>query len=132
MAGSTDRLTAVDVVIIRELGKDAGVHVRWAPGDHQIADGLTKNKEEPALRLKGALREGACQLADAGEILRQNKLEEERQQRQKEANQQRNEFSKKAAKKEAKDSGNDNVAATSTPTPKQELNVHETQERKSA
>ena len=57
------------------MGKDSGLEIKWAPGTLQLADGLTKNKEEPALRLRGALRSGSFQLAEAGEQLRQMREE---------------------------------------------------------
>lgn len=85
-ASSSDKFTAVDFTILREVARDSGVSVRWAPGAFQIADGLTKDKEEPCLRLKGVLREGAFQLAESGECLRQNRLGKERKQRLKELN----------------------------------------------
>ena len=76
-SGVTDKLTAVDVTIIREMSSDTGLEVKWAPGPLQLADGLTKNKEGPALRLRGAVRSGTFQLAEAGEHLRHMKEERE-------------------------------------------------------
>ena len=52
-AGISDKLTSVDVTILREIRKETGLQVRWGPGSLQLADGLTKDKEEPALRLLG-------------------------------------------------------------------------------
>ena len=57
--------------------------MRWGPGTLQLADGLTKDKEEPALRLRAALRTGRFQLAREDEALRQAKEEKERRERQK-------------------------------------------------
>ena len=74
----------MDFTILREVARDSGVSVRWAPGSVQVADGLTKDKEEPCLRLKGVLRERAFQLAEEGECLRISRLEKERKQRLKE------------------------------------------------
>ena len=76
-SGVTDKLTAIDVTIMREMSKENGFDIKWAPGPLQLADGLTKNKEESALRLRGALRSGTFQLAEAGVQLRQTKEERE-------------------------------------------------------
>lgn len=75
--GGSDKLTAIEIVILREIRRDTGITIRWGPGEVQIADGLTKDKEEPAVRLRGVLRGGQYQLAEAGAVLRQNKLEKE-------------------------------------------------------
>lgn len=90
VASSTDKLTAVDITILREVARHSGVGVRWVPGCVQSADGLTKDKEEPVLRLKGVLREGALQMSEEGETLRQNKLEKERKQRLRETHSEHN------------------------------------------
>lgn len=84
VASSSDKFTAVDFTILREVSRDSGISVRWAPGSVQVADGLTKDKEEPSLRLKGVIREGAYQLSETGECLRQSRLEKERKARLKE------------------------------------------------
>ena len=67
----------MDVTIIREISRDAGVTVKWAPGDVQVADGLTKEREDVSTRLRGAMRTGRFQLAEEGEALRQMKRERE-------------------------------------------------------
>ena len=90
-ASTSDRFTAVDVTILKEVEKQSGVTVMWTPGSLQIADGLTKNKEEPALRLRGFMREAAFELAEAGEVLRTNRLEKERKERLKTENTARHE-----------------------------------------
>ena len=43
-----------------------------------MADGLTKDKEEPAVRLRGAVRAASFQMSSESEVLRNNKLEKER------------------------------------------------------
>ena len=42
-----DRRTSIDIVIIRESLKLTKAHVRWLPTDRMIADGLTKDKQDP-------------------------------------------------------------------------------------
>ena len=76
-SGVTDKLTTVDFTIFREMSKDSGLDIKWAPGPRQPADALTRHKEEPAPRLRGAVRSCTPQLAEAGEQLRQLKEERE-------------------------------------------------------
>jgi hypothetical protein len=87
--GGTDKLTSIETTIIRELKKDTGITVRWGPGEVQIADGLTKDKEEPSVQLRGVIRSGRYQLAEAGEVLRNNKREKELKEERKQLNQEK-------------------------------------------
>jgi hypothetical protein len=74
----SDKLTSIEITILRELRRDSGIAIKWGPGALQLADGLTKDKEEPAVRLRGAVRAASFQMSSESEVLRNNKLEKER------------------------------------------------------
>lgn len=98
-SGCEDKLTALETVIMKELCQSAGLTIKWGPGEVQIADGLTKDKEAPAMKLRGTVRGGRYQLADEGEVLKQNKMEKERRKLRKELNLAKQEKEKKEATK---------------------------------
>ena len=68
----------------------------------QIADGLTKDKEEPALKLRSMIREEVYQLAEEGAVLRLNKAEKERRAKKKAENLESSQEQNKPDKKKQK------------------------------
>ena len=68
----------------------------------QIADGLTKDKEEPALKLRSMIREEVYQLAEEGAVLRLNKAEKERRAKKKAKNLESSQEKNKPEKKKQK------------------------------
>ena len=64
-----DRRCAIDVVILREALKASGGSLRWCPTDRQLADGLTKDKGDPADLLRACMRTAQYQLADESTVL---------------------------------------------------------------
>ena len=53
-----DRRTSIDVVIIRESLQNLQGSIRWLPTDRMLADGLTKDKLDPADLLRRFVRSG--------------------------------------------------------------------------
>ena len=79
-----DRRTSIDVVIIRESLKDLQGIIRWLPTDRMIADGLTKDKLDPADLLRSCVRSGVYQIAPETTVLARQAAERElRKERQK-------------------------------------------------
>ena len=79
-----DRRTSIDVVIIRESIKDLQGIIRWLPTDRMIADGLTKDKLDPADLLRSCVRSGVYQIAPETTVLARQAAERElRKERQK-------------------------------------------------
>jgi hypothetical protein len=76
-----DKLAALDVICIRSHAKRAGIPLRWAPTDRQVADGLTKNTADAGDLLRSLLRRGVYALAEESGVLaekakeRQHRLE---------------------------------------------------------
>lgn len=64
-----DRRTSIDVVIIRESLKALQGNIRWLPTDRMIADGLTKDKIDPADLLRSCIRAGKCQISPEATVL---------------------------------------------------------------
>ena len=64
-----DRRTSIDVVIIRESLKALQGHIRWLPTDRMIADGLTKDKIDPADLLRSCIRAGKYQISPEATVL---------------------------------------------------------------
>ena len=73
-----DRRTSIDVVIIREsLASTCGA-IRWLPTDRMIADGLTKDKMDPADLLRSCVRQGQYQISPEELVLQHQAEERER------------------------------------------------------
>lgn len=75
-----DRRTSIDIVILRESLKLTNGTIRWLPTNRMIADGFTKDRQEPADLLRSCIRQGAYQISPEDTILKQQA--EERQRRQ--------------------------------------------------
>ena len=73
-----DKRTAIDIAIIRQSIKRTNLEPRWCPTGHMVADGLTKDKAEPADLLRSVLRNARYQLADEQLVLERKKKERER------------------------------------------------------
>ena len=80
-----DKITAIDIAIIRQSIRRTNLEPRWCPTGHMVADALTKDKAEPADLLRSVLRNARYQLADEQLVLERKKEERERR-RQKGAN----------------------------------------------
>ena len=64
-----NRRTSIDVVIIRESLKALQGNIRWLPTDRMIADGLTKDKIDPADLLRSCIRAGKYQISPEATVL---------------------------------------------------------------
>ena len=66
-----DRRTSIDIVIIRESIKLLAARVRWLPTNRMIADGLTKDKVDPADLLRSCVRAASYQISSEDHVLAQ-------------------------------------------------------------
>ena len=73
-----DRRTSIDIVIIRESIKLLAGRVRWLPTNRMIADGLTKDKVDPADLLRSCVRAASYQISSEDHVLAQQASERER------------------------------------------------------
>ena len=73
-----DRRTSIDIVIIRESIKMLSAQVRWLPTNRMIADGLTKDKMDPADLLRSCVRMASYQISPEDHVLAQQASERER------------------------------------------------------
>lgn len=73
-----DRRTSTDIVIIRESIKLLAGRVRWLPTNRMIADGLTKDKVDPADLLRSCVRAASYQISSEDHVLAQQASERER------------------------------------------------------
>ena len=64
-----DKRSAIDVLIIRESMKKTGCMIRWAPTGLQLADGLTKDKDEAVECLRRSLRSGSYMLRGEQQVM---------------------------------------------------------------
>lgn len=71
---------AIDLSIIKQAMSRTNLSVRWCPTELQLADGLTKDQQDPADLLRAALSIGEYQLNQEASILSLKK--EHREQRQ--------------------------------------------------
>ena len=81
-----DKLTSVDLTILKEIEYATGIRTRWCPSNLQMSDALTKDAAEPALRLRAAMRDGLYQIQEEGRCMMQRKTERERKEEQKRRN----------------------------------------------
>lgn len=72
-----DKRTAIDIAVIRQSIKRSGLEPRWCATGHMVADGLTKDKAEPADLLRSVLRNSRYQLADEQLVLDRKREEKE-------------------------------------------------------
>ena len=72
-----DRRTSIDVVIIRESLHNLQGSIRWLPTDRMLADGLTKDKLDPADLLRSCVRSGVYQIAPETAVLARQAAERE-------------------------------------------------------
>ena len=72
-----DRRTSIDVVIIRESLSTLQGSIRWLPTDRMLADGLTKDKLDPADLLRSCVRSGVYQIAPETAVLARQAAERE-------------------------------------------------------
>ena len=75
-----DRRTSIDVVIIRESLKITNGSIRWLPTNRMIADGLTKDKVDPADLLRACIRKARYQISPEETVLQQQAEERSRRQ----------------------------------------------------
>lgn len=76
-----DRRTSIDIVIIREsLAITQGI-VRWLPTDRMLADGLTKDKQDPIDLLRSCIRTASYQISPENFVLAQQAAERNRRQK---------------------------------------------------
>ena len=73
-----DRRTSIDIVMLRESLKLTGGAIRWLPTGWMLADGLTKDRQEPADLLRSCVRQGTYQIAPEDTVLQQQAEERER------------------------------------------------------
>ncbi len=64
-----DRRTSIDVIIIRESLKLTQGHIRWIPTDRMIADGLTKDQNDPVDLLRSCVRSARYQISPEETVL---------------------------------------------------------------
>ena len=79
-----DKRTSLEVVIARENLDRSQTRLRWAPGELQLADALTKDKAEPTDLLRAVMKTGRFQLREEADFLKQRANERETRTRQKE------------------------------------------------
>ena len=79
-SGMEDSRCAFEVLVIRQSLRRMGAVLRWAPGDRQLADCLTKNDARPADLIRALLKVGKYQISDESFVLDQ--LSKERVRRQ--------------------------------------------------
>ena len=82
--GVVDKRTSLEVVIARENLDRSQTRLRWAPGELQLADALTKDKAEPTDLLRAVMKTGRFQLREEADFLKQRANERETRTRQKE------------------------------------------------
>ena len=77
-----DKRVAIDLAIVKQSMLRCKLCVRWCPTTLMLADGLTKDQQDPANLLRSALHVGEYQLNDEASVLEQKKqFREERNQR---------------------------------------------------
>lgn len=72
-----DKRIAIDLSIIKQAMHRTGLSVRWCPTELQLADGLTKDQQDPADLLRAALSIGEYQLNPEASILSLKKQQRE-------------------------------------------------------
>jgi hypothetical protein len=73
-----DRRTSIDIVIIRESLRLLSAQVRWLLTNRMIADGLTKDKMDPADLLRSCVRAASYQISPENHVLAQQATERAR------------------------------------------------------
>ena len=70
-----DKRVAIDLAILKQCMSRTGLHVRWCPTQLMLADGLTKDQQDPADLLRAALAIGEYQLNPEAVILEKKKTQ---------------------------------------------------------
>ena len=70
-----DKWVAIDLAILKQCMSRTGLHVRWCPTQLMLADGLTKDQQDPADLLRAALAIGEYQLNPEAVILEKKKTQ---------------------------------------------------------
>ena len=102
-----DKRIAIDLSIIKQSMSRTGLSVRWCPTELQLADGLTKDQQDPADLLRAALSIGEYQLNQEASILSLKKQQRE----------ERLHFRKLLQKQEADDRSRKNKSAPRLESP---------------
>ena len=78
-----DKRVAIDLAIVKQSMVRCNLCIRWCPTGLMLADGLTKDQQDPADLLRSALFLGEYQLNEEASVLEQKKrYRDERRQRQ--------------------------------------------------
>eukprot|EP00435_Cladocopium_sp_Y103_P041321 s2735_g11.t1 len=78
-----DKRVAIDLAIVKQCMVRCNLCIRWCPTGLMLADGLTKDQQDPADLLRSALHLGEYQLNEEASVLEQKKrYREERSLRQ--------------------------------------------------
>lgn len=80
-SGVDDKRTAIDIAVIRQSIKRTGLEPRWCATGHMVADGLIKDKAEPADLLRSVLRAARYQLDEQLVLDRKREEKEHRRTR---------------------------------------------------
>lgn len=73
-----DCTTSIDICIIKESVKTFAANVRWVPTDRMIADGLTKDSEDPIDLLRACIRSSTYQISPEKYVLEKQAQEKQR------------------------------------------------------
>ena len=73
-----DRRTSIDIVIIRESLRLTQGIIRWLPTNRMLADGLTKDQQDPIDLLRSCIRSSTYQISPESFVLAQQAAERDR------------------------------------------------------
>jgi hypothetical protein len=76
-ASMSDRRVAIDLLIVKQSLARTSTRLRWAPGDYQMADSLTKDDGDKIDVLRAVLRRAEYQLSPEGDMMNRRKEERE-------------------------------------------------------
>eukprot|EP00435_Cladocopium_sp_Y103_P019970 s3134_g4.t2 len=68
-----DKRIAIDLAIVKQSMLRCNLSIRWCPTQLMLADGLTKDQQDPADLLRSVLRLGEYQLNEEASVLEQKK-----------------------------------------------------------
>ena len=74
-----DIRTSINVVTTRKPLQNLQGSIRWLPTDRMLADGLTKDKLDPADLLRSCVRSGVYQIAPETAVLARQAAQRERE-----------------------------------------------------
>ena len=72
-----DKRMAIDLAILKQCMSRTGLFVRWCPTELMLADGLTKDAQDPADLLRAALNIGEYQLNPEAVVLEKKKQQKQ-------------------------------------------------------